>query len=146
MDISCRTKLYACNLLKKPAKYGRFLVLGCTFQGQKFCYQKVRSKPLNNPSFSIYFIDIQLVNLVRQAFSLKGFGVHVIGQVAVFGGAFSYALAAIYGRRFQKIDPVVVATGMLCSSTIMMIPMTLIVEQPWNLTPGMITWAEILGV
>jgi drug/metabolite transporter (DMT)-like permease len=46
--------------------------------------------------------------------SLKGFGVHVIGQVAVLGGAFSYALAAIYGRRFKKIDPVVVATGMLC--------------------------------
>ncbi len=78
--------------------------------------------------------------------SLKGFGVHVIGQVAVLGGAFSYALAAIYGRRFKKIDPVVVATGMLCGSTIMMIPMTLIVEQPWNLTPGIITWAAILGL
>ena len=78
--------------------------------------------------------------------SLKGFGVHVIGQVAVLGGAFSYALAAIYGRRFKKIDPVVVATGMLCGSTIMMLPMTLIVEQPWNLTPGMITWAAIFGL
>ena len=78
--------------------------------------------------------------------SLKGFDVHVIGQVAVLGGAFSYALAAIYGRRFKKIDPVVVATGMLCGSTIMMIPMTFIVEQPWNLAPGMITWAAILGL
>ena len=46
--------------------------------------------------------------------SLKGFDVHGIGQVAVLGGALSYALAAIYGRRFKKIDPVVVATGMLC--------------------------------
>ena len=35
---------------------------------------------------------------------------------------------------------------MKSNHTIMMIPMTLIVEQPWNLTPSMITWAAILGL
>jgi len=34
-----------------------------------FCYQKVGSKTLYNLPFSIYFINFQLVNLGRQAFS-----------------------------------------------------------------------------
>jgi drug/metabolite transporter (DMT)-like permease len=62
--------------------------------------------------------------------SLRGFGIEVIGQIAVLGAAFSYACAAIYGRRFKGLSPLVVATGMLCGSTIMMTPLALFVEQP----------------
>jgi len=32
-----------------------------------FCYQKAIAKTQNNPSFSIYVISFQIVNLVRQA-------------------------------------------------------------------------------
>ena len=78
--------------------------------------------------------------------SLEGFGLHVMGQIAVLGAAFSYACAAIYGRRFQGLSPAVVATGMLCGSTIMMVAPALILEQPWTLTPGVITWGALLGL
>jgi drug/metabolite transporter (DMT)-like permease len=78
--------------------------------------------------------------------SLKEFGIEVIGQIAVLGAAFSYACAAIYGRRFKGIGSVVPATGMMCGSTIMMIPMALLIEQPWNLTPSTITWAALFGL
>jgi drug/metabolite transporter (DMT)-like permease len=78
--------------------------------------------------------------------SLKGFGVEVFGQIAVLGAGFFYSCAAIFGRRFSGMDPVVVATGMLCGSTIMMIPMALIIEQPWNLNPSAITWAALFGL
>jgi drug/metabolite transporter (DMT)-like permease len=78
--------------------------------------------------------------------SLKGFGIEVLGQIAVLGAGFFYACAAIYGRRFSGMDPVVVSTGMLCGSTIMMIPLALIIEQPWNLNPSAITWASLFGL
>ena len=78
--------------------------------------------------------------------SLDGFGVHAMGQIAVLCAAFSYACAAIYGRRFNGISPLVVATGMLCGSTIMMIPLAIIIEQPWHLSPSTITWGAILGL
>jgi drug/metabolite transporter (DMT)-like permease len=78
--------------------------------------------------------------------SLRGFGIEVIGQIAVLGAAFSYACAAIYGRRFKGLSPLVVATGMLCGSTIMMTPLALFVEQPWNLSPSMMTIAAIFGL
>ena len=71
--------------------------------------------------------------------SLQGFGIHVLGQMAVLGAALSYACAAIYGRRFTGLNPLVVATGMLCGSTIMMIPLSLTIDQPWTLSPGGMT-------
>ena len=78
--------------------------------------------------------------------SLRGFGIEVIGQIAVLGAALSYACAAIYGRRFKGIHPLVVATGMLCASTIMMTPLTLSIEQPWNLSPSVTTLMALFGL
>ena len=78
--------------------------------------------------------------------SLRGFGIEVMGQLAVVGATFSYACAAIYGRRFKGINPLIVATGMLCGSTIMMTPLALVIEQPWNLSPGITTLMALLGL
>ena len=78
--------------------------------------------------------------------SLGGFGIQGLGQLAVLGASCAYACAAIFGRRFKDLDPVVVSTGMLCASTAMILPVALIVEQPWHLTPGATTWAALFGL
>jgi drug/metabolite transporter (DMT)-like permease len=78
--------------------------------------------------------------------SLKGSGIEVLGQIAILGAAFSYACAAIYGRRFKGLSPLVVASGMLCGSTIMMTPMALFLDQPWNLSPGIVTMMALFGL
>ena len=78
--------------------------------------------------------------------SLRSFGIEVFGQIAVLGAAFSYACAAIYGRRFKGLSPLVIATGMLCGSTLMMTPMALFIDQPWNLSPGIFTITAIFGL
>ena len=78
--------------------------------------------------------------------SLRGFGIEVFGQIAVLGAAFSYACAAIYGRRFKGLSPLVVATGMLCGSTIMMTPMALFIDQRWNLSPSGYTMMALFGL
>ena len=78
--------------------------------------------------------------------SLKGIGLNVWGQVAVLGASCSYALAAIYGRRFKDLSPVVVSTGMLCSSTMLMLPVALLIEKPWHLSPSLLTLSAILGL
>ncbi|MBL0713243.1 MAG: DMT family transporter [Desulfosarcina sp.] len=78
--------------------------------------------------------------------SLQGFGVEVVGQIAVLGAALSYACAAIYGRRFKGMNALVVATGMLCGSTVMMTPLALFIEQPWQLSPGGTTLAALFGL
>jgi drug/metabolite transporter (DMT)-like permease len=78
--------------------------------------------------------------------SLRNFGIEMLGQFAVLGAAFSYACAAIYGRRFKGLSPLVVATGMLCGSTIMMTPMALFIDQPWHLSPSDYTMIALFGL
>jgi len=78
--------------------------------------------------------------------SLRGFGVQLLGQVAVLGATLAYALAAIYGRRFKGTDPTVVAAGMLCGAAVMITPPALFIDQSWNLTPNGLSLAAVFGL
>ncbi len=61
--------------------------------------------------------------------------------------AISYGFAAIYAKRFKGIAPPVVAAGQLTGSSLIMLPVALIVDQPWNLPmPPASAIAAILGL
>lgn len=51
-------------------------------------------------------------------------------KLAVIGAAISYAFAAVFAKRFRDIKPVVVAAGQLTASTIVMIPIVLLLYDP----------------
>lgn len=79
--------------------------------------------------------------------ALRGLGLHLLAQIAVLGAALSYAFASIYGRRFRGQQPLVSAAGMLCASTLIMLPTALLLDRPWTgPLPGVTTWAAILGL
>lgn len=78
--------------------------------------------------------------------SLHGIGMKTAGQTAVLGAALFYALAAIFGRRFKDLDPVVVATGMLTGSAAIMIPLAFIIETPLSLHPTAVTFGAVFGL
>jgi len=78
--------------------------------------------------------------------ALSGVGMKIAGQAAVLGAALLYAVSAIFGRRFKDIDPVVVSAGMLTASSIIMIPLAFIMEQPLALDPTPVTWAALFGL
>jgi drug/metabolite transporter (DMT)-like permease len=65
---------------------------------------------------------------------LKGLGTHVIGQLAVVGAALCYAMAAIYGRRLKEIPPLVSATGQLIGAALLTLPLSFIIDKPWQLS------------
>ncbi len=65
--------------------------------------------------------------------ALKGLGTNIVAQLAVVGAAVSYSFAGIYGKRFKGMPPIVTATGQLTGTTIMMIPLALIIDKPWTL-------------
>lgn len=54
----------------------------------------------------------------------------LLGQCAGLTASLCYAFAGIFGRRLRGLSPMVAAAGMLTGSTIMMVPMALIVEKP----------------
>ena len=79
--------------------------------------------------------------------ALHGSGADVFAQLAVLGAALSYAFAGVYGRRFRGLPPLVTATGQLTCTTAMVLPIALIVDQPWTLpAPNAATWGALFGV
>ena len=65
---------------------------------------------------------------------LKGLGTHVIGQLAVVGAAWCYAMAAIYGRLLKDVPPLVSATGQLIGAALLTLPLSFIIDTPWQLS------------
>ena len=71
-----------------------------------------------------------------------GGGGDTLAKVAVLGAALSYALAAIWGRRFRGLPPTITAAGQLTASAIIMTPVALLTDRPWTLPmPG----ARVIG-
>lgn len=65
--------------------------------------------------------------------ALQELGSEAIAQLAVVCGALSFALAGVFGRRFQRLglNPIMTATGQLTASTVLFIPVTLLFGGPW---------------
>lgn len=56
---------------------------------------------------------------------------------AMLVACFFYGLSAIYGRGFSGVDATVSATCQLSASTLLLLPIVILVDRPWNLPmPG----------
>jgi drug/metabolite transporter (DMT)-like permease len=81
--------------------------------------------------------------------ALRDLGANVLAQLAVLGAAISYSFAGIFGRRFRQMGmaPLIPAAGQVTASTILMLPIALIVDRPWTLAaPSAETWMALLGL
>ena len=81
--------------------------------------------------------------------ALSGLGTGVTAQLACLAGALTYAFAGIFGRRFKRmgVAPLATAAGQVCASTVLLLPLVLLVDRPWTLAmPHAATWAAVLGV
>ncbi len=81
--------------------------------------------------------------------AFDGFGAAVLAQLAVVAATVCYAFAGVYGRRFRRIgtSPLATATGQVTASAVLLAPVALVVERPWEIAmPGPEIWAAIVGV
>lgn len=71
-----------------------------------------------------------------------GLDAALLAQLAVVGATVSYGCAGVFGRRFKPLPPLVTATGQLSASSLLVLPLALLVDRPWTLAaPG----AEVVG-
>jgi drug/metabolite transporter (DMT)-like permease len=78
-----------------------------------------------------------------------GLGGGVLAELAILGAAVSYAFASVFGRRFRRfgINPIATATGQVTASSLMLVPIALLVDRPWTLPmPAVATLAAIFGL
>lgn len=81
--------------------------------------------------------------------AVAGLGTHVVAQLCVLGATLCYAFAGVFGRRFRgmKLAPLVAAAGQVTASSIILVPLALVLEHPWTLpAPAPEVWGAILGL
>ena len=77
---------------------------------------------------------IGVVVLIGPGF-LNAIGGSLIGEIACLFAALSYACANNFGRRFARlgITPLQIAFGQVTASTLILSPITAVIEVPWSL-------------
>lgn len=76
--------------------------------------------------------------------ALASFDLRSVAQLAVLGGAMSYALAGSFARaRLGGLPPQVAAAGMLTASTLLLLPAALLLDGPVTFILAPITWGAI---
>ena len=67
--------------------------------------------------------------------ALGGLGADFWAQLCALGAALSYGFASVFGRRFRelKVDPVMVATGQVTMSSLVLWPITLWIDGPQDI-------------
>ena len=68
--------------------------------------------------------------------ALNGLGDQLWAQLAVVAATICYAGAAIFGKSFKGLDPMMPAAGSLVCGAAILIPLSLVVDRPWTLSPS----------
>lgn len=79
-----------------------------------------------------------------QAF--HGIGEQLVAQLAIVAATVCYAGAAIFGRGFKDLDPMMPAAGSMICGAVILIPVSLVLDRPWALTPSMDSILALLGL
>jgi len=80
---------------------------------------------------------------------LSSLGSSALAQLACVTAALSYALAAVWARRFKRmgVSPLSVTTGQLTAGAAIMLPLSMIVDQPWTQPfPPLTAWGAIVAL
>ena len=80
---------------------------------------------------------------------LANIGTDGLAQLACISASLSYALAAVWARRFKRqgLSPMSVTTGQLSAGALMMLPLAFVVDRPWTQPmPPLTAWGAIVAL
>lgn len=82
--------------------------------------------------------------------ALSGIGDQIFGALITLAAALSYTLGSIYSRTRSDLSPVVMTAGQLITATVLLVPVSLVLDAPWTLSPsieavGAVVWTGIVG-
>lgn len=70
----------------------------------------------------------------------------LVAEAAIVAATLCYACAAIFGRSFKDLDPMAPAAGSLLAGAAVLIPASLVLEQPWTLSPSLSSTLALLAL
>jgi drug/metabolite transporter (DMT)-like permease len=80
---------------------------------------------------------------------VKGFdrvGQELVAEIAIVAATLCYACGAIFSRGFKGLDPMAPAAGSLLCGAAVLIPLSLVVERPWTLSPSTASLSALAGL
>ena len=66
---------------------------------------------------------------------MQGLTASAWAQGAVLGATISYGFAGVWGKKFKGQDPIIISTGQLTASSIIILPLMFILEEPFSISP-----------
>lgn len=74
-------------------------------------------------------------------------GQDLVGQAACLSAALCYGCSMHYAKRITGVSPPNMALGQLTASTVLMLPLALLLERPWTLpAPSLTGWGAMFGL
>ena len=68
--------------------------------------------------------------------AVSGIGQQLTAQLAIVAATVCYAGAAIFGRNFRGLDPMLPAAGSMVCGAIVLVPISIVMDHPWTLAPS----------
>lgn len=78
--------------------------------------------------------------------ALEGLGRGLWAQLAIVLATVCYSGAAIFGKSFRGLEPIVPAAGSLICGASILVPVSLMFEQPWAVTPSLDSVLALLAL
>lgn len=78
--------------------------------------------------------------------ALSGLGHALHADLALVAASLCFAGAAIFGRGFGTLNPMVPATGSMLCGGIVLLPISLMTEEPWTISPSANSVLALLGL
>lgn len=78
--------------------------------------------------------------------ALHGLGHSLLAQLGLVAAAVCYGCAAMFGRVFKGLDPMVPAAGSLLSGAAMLLPASIAIDRPWTLSPSAASMMAVLAL
>ena len=86
------------------------------------------------------------ISLIIGLEAFNGIGKELVAQLAIVAATISYAAAAILGKGFKNLDPMMPAAGSMLCGAVILIPVSLVVDRPWTLAPSAHSLLALLGL
>jgi drug/metabolite transporter (DMT)-like permease len=86
------------------------------------------------------------ISLIIGMQAFGGLGHELWAQVAIVVATICYAGAAILGRNFKGLNPLMPAAGSMICGAVLLVPLSLAIDRPWTLSPSTASIVALLGL
>ena len=111
-----------------------------------FTWAITRHEPATPRKFVGVALGLAGVLVIVGVDALSGLGEHTMAELACVVGSISYGIAAIRGRRFDRVSPLVPAAGATAMAALVLVPLALIIERPWTSSPSTASMVAVAGL